>query len=572
MFRSHPAASDSSAAGRPLGASLTLAALTGIVLVAGVARPWAGLLHWHDSQRLLQILLLLAVGAAVSSLALLRSRMFRQAARADPAPRVLAAGAGLVGLVSALGSGFAAIGLTEVALFTLLALLALVVMDARDASPGAFDRAGLVAVMAAGTVLAVLFGASCTAALLSGAGFHAENLYRGGFSNPRFMAQFHTITLPLMAAACLHAGLAARWRALCFVVLVVTLVVALLAASRATWYAWAAATVAVLLVCPRAGRALLPLLALALAAALAVFWLLFHVLPPLFIDGWSFDAQQSYLRLASPFDLRLREVLWARAVAWVGLFPVLGIGPAGLALDFNPVGANPHSAPLQIAAEWGLPALAMIATALGLVGWRMAAGLRAACRGAGATADTAPPVLAASLAIALCGALIHSLVDGVIVMPQAQLALACTCGWAAACLLPPAAADTQQHSRPPARPSLRSLAGAVVAGAATVALFNGVAPWVAQRDLLEADQARDERAGLPTIPRFWTNGFLLEKVNLQDVRFLRVTDPAAPARFADPRADLGAGVPAGAPADAPADARLAAPGGTAGHRLQPVRP
>jgi len=341
--------------------------------------------------------------------------------------------------------------------------------------------------------------------------------------------------------------------------------VALLAASRATWYAWFSATVAVLLVCPRAGRALLPLLALALVAALAGFWLLFHMLPPLFIDGWSFDAQQSYSRLASPFDLRLREVLWARAAAWVSLFPVLGIGPAGLALDFNPVAAHPHSAPLQIAAEWGLPALAMIATGLGLAGWRMAAGLRAACRGAHATAATTTPVLAASLAIALCGALIHSLVDGVIVMPQAQLALACTCGWAAACLLPPVAADPQQQQpRPPARPSLRSLAGALAAGAATVALFNGVAPWVAQRDLLEADQARDERAGLPTIPRFWSNGFLLEKVNLQDVRFLRVTDPAAPVRFADPRAD-----PGGA---APGYARRAAPGGTPGQRRQPVRP
>jgi O-antigen ligase len=523
---------------------MMLATFAGIVLVAGVARPWAGLLHWHDSQRLLQGLLLLAVGAAVASLAPLRSRLFLQAGRAGPAPRVLAAGAGLAGVVSALCSGFAAIGLTEVALFTLLALLALAVMDARDASPAAFDRAGLVVVMAAGLVLVVLFGASYAAALLSEAGFHAENLYRGGFSNPRAMGQFHTMALPLMAAACLHAGLAARWRALCLAVLVVTLVVALLAASRATWYAWSAATLVVLLVCPRAGRRLLPLLALALVAALAGFWLLFHVLPPMFIDGGSFDAQQSYERLAAPFGLRLRDVLWARAAGWISLFPVLGIGPAGLALDFNPVAAHPHSAPLQVAAEWGLPALAMSATALGLAGWRMAAGLRAACRGAGATVDTPTPVLAASLAIALCGALIHSLVDGMIVMPQAQVALACVCGWAAACLLPPATAGTQQSPRPARRPSLRSLAGALAAGGAMAALFNGVAPWVAQRDLLDADRARDEQVGLPTVPRFWSNGFLLDRVDLQDVRFLRANGPGVPERFTDPRLALQPGTAA----------------------------
>lgn len=523
---------------------MMLAAFAGIVLVAGVARPWAGLLHWHDSQRLLQGLLLLAVGASVASLAPLRSRLFLQAGRAGPAPRVLAAGAGLVGVVSALCSGFAAIGLTEVALFTLLALLALAVMDVRDASPAAFDRAGLVVVMATGLVLVVLFGASYAAALLSEAGFHAEDLYRGGFSNPRAMGQFHTMALPLMAAACLHAGLAARWRALRLAVLVVTLVVALLAASRATWYAWSAATLVVLLVCPRAGRRLLPLLALALVAALASFWLLFHVLPPMFIDGWSFDAQLSYERLAAPFGLRLRDVLWARAAGWISLFPVLGIGPAGLALDFNPVAAHPHSAPLQVAAEWGLPALAMIATGLGLAGWRMAAGLRAACRGAGATADTPAPVLAASLAIALCGALIHSLVDGMIVMPQSQVALACVCGWAAACLLPPATAGTQQRPRPAGRPSLRSLAGALAAGGAMVALFNGVAPWVAQRDLLDADRVRDEQAGLPTVPRFWSNGFLLDQVDLRDVRFLRATGPGVPERFTDPRLALRAGTAA----------------------------
>jgi putative inorganic carbon (HCO3(-)) transporter len=549
MSRSDPAAVDvrgdrQPSRGRVPGAAMMLAAFAGIVLVAGVARPWAGLLHWHDSQRLLQGLLLLAVGAAVASLASLRSRLFLQAGRAGPAPWVLAAGAGLVGVVSALCSGFAAIGLTEVALFTLLALLALAVMDARDASPAAFDRTGLVVVMAASLVLVVLFGASYAAALLSEAGFHAENLYRGGFSNPRAMGQFHTMALPLMAAACLHAGLAARWRALCLAVLVVTLVVALLAASRATWYAWSAATLVVLLVCPRAGRRLLPLLALALVAALAGFWLLFHVLPPMFIGGGSFDAQQSYERLAAPFGLRLRDVLWARAAGWSSLFPVLGIGPAGLALDFNPVAAHPHSAPLQVAAEWGLPALAMIATALGLAGWRMAAGLRAACHGAGATADTPTPVLAASLAIALCGALIHSLVDGMIVMPQAQVALACVCGWAAACLLPPATAGTQQSPRPARRPSLRSLAGALAAGGAMAALFNAVAPWVAQRDLLDADRARDEQVGLPTVPRFWSNGFLLDRVDLQDVRFLRANGPGVPERFTDPRLALQPGTAA----------------------------
>ena len=154
MSRSDPAAGDVGYAGLDgrrlkFGAAVALAAFAGIMLVAGVARPWAGLLHWHDSQRLLQSLLLLTVGAAVASLAPLRSRLFLQADRAGPAPWLLAAGAGLVGVLSALCSGFAAIGLTEVALFTLLALLALAMMDARRASPAAFDRAGLAVVMAA---------------------------------------------------------------------------------------------------------------------------------------------------------------------------------------------------------------------------------------------------------------------------------------------------------------------------------------------------------------------------------------------------------------------------------------
>lgn len=481
-------------------------------VVAAVSWRWFGLLTWHDSQRLLQCGLLLMLGFGCIVDGGFRGRLMAQAGRFGPVCVGAAAAVLGIGVLSAVASGFARFGLLEVSLFALSGLLALAVMAARRSAP-AFDVVVLAAVAAACTVLVVQFLSAYAAAMLSGSAFHADALYRGGFSNPRFLGQFQTLALPLLVAACLHPGFALRWRAVVFTVLVFSLVLGLLTASRASWYAWAIATLVVLAVFPPARRPTTGVVLPALACGAVVFHAMFYWIPPLLVEGFEFAAREaSFGRLAQPFGLSLRDVVWARAIEWTLAFPLLGIGPMGLALDLNPVAAHPHSAPLQLAAEWGLPAAVLAGLAVLAVVFRLWMGLRRIARDPSAWGGS-PAVLAATV-IALLGAGIHALVDGVIVMPCSQLMLALVAGWAAACLLPAEAA-------PPAARAHRSRAAAFAAAAAVVALFNGLAPDVAILDLRMQDRIEDELAGRPMVTRFWSQGWLNGSVAPDGVRFLQ---------------------------------------------------
>jgi putative inorganic carbon (HCO3(-)) transporter len=494
----------------PSGQAVALG--TALCLLVAIAWRGFGLREWHDWQRMLQCLLLLAAGTAFLLDGGLRDRLRAQAGRfGSYASRAWLAALAL-GVVSAIWSGFPRFGLLEVSLFVLSTLIVTGVMAARQ-SPRTFDALALALVVAAGSVLVVQFLSAYAAALFSGAGFMVDNLYRGGFSNPRFLGQFHTMALPLLLAACVYPAFPVRWRALAFAVLVLSLVLALLAASRATWYAWLAATLAVLVVFRPPCRPMLSALAAALCCSAAVFYLMFHALPPLLVEGWQGGVREgSYARLAQPFGLSLREVLWSRALEWIGRFPLLGIGPMGLALDVNPVAAHPHSAPLQIAAEWGLPAALLMGVAVFGAASGLWAGLRRQVADAPAAAG-AERLVAVALAIALAGAAIHAQVDGVIVMPCTQLMLAALVGWAAACLLPPAAAT-------PARaPWPGRLAGLAV-GAAMIALFHGAAPE-ARALYAPPEPPQDGLAERPMFTRFWSQGWLTDAVVIERVRFLQ---------------------------------------------------
>lgn len=499
-----------------LPAEQAVALGTALCLLVAIAWRVFDLRDWHDSQRLLQFLLLLSAGATCLFDSGLRDRLRAQAGRFGRHTALAGLAALGLGVVSAIGSGFPRFGLLEVALFALLALLVTSVMAARQSTRG-FDTLALALVVAAGSVLVVQFLSAYAAALFSGAGFVVDNLYRGGFSNPRFLGQFHTMALPLLLAACVYPAFPARWRALAFAVLVMSLVLALLTASRATWYAWLAATLAVLVVFRPPCRPLLRALLSALCCSAVVFYAMFYTLPPLLVEGWQGGVREgSFGRLAQPFGLSLREVLWSRAVGWISQFPLLGIGPMGLALDVNPVAAHPHNAPLQIAAEWGVPA----ALLMGVVVFGAASGFSAGLRRQVArppTDDGAERLVGVTLAIALTGAAIHALVDGVIVMPYTQVMLAGIAGWAAACLLPPAVAVAVPV---PVRRPWPGRFTVLVVAAAMIALFHGAAPE-ARSLYLQLDRLQAEMEERPRFTRFWAHGWLTDAVDIERVRFLR---------------------------------------------------
>ena len=479
------------------------------ILIAAVSSRWFALLNWHDSQRLLQCGLLSLVAIAAILQSGLRQRLLAQATRIGAVPMLCCAGAIALGVASAAGSGLARFGLLEVALALLLLLFAFCAMSAHTCTPERFSDAAIGAITAAAAVLIVLFLSSYSAALFADAGFEAANLYRGGFSNPRFLAQVHTLALPVLGIACVWPAFALRWRVLCYFVLVLTWVMAWLTASRATWYALAAACLVLLLLGAPLARRLIAIQLGAIAASIGAFYAMFWLIPK-WLLGQDFLRLfgASLERLGDPMSLSLRDELWTRALELIQAHPLLGVGPMGLALDFNPVAAHPHSAPLQIAAEWGLPALVLMAVAVSITAVRCAVALRAPLEASATDNRTLLPV---ALACSMIGAAVHSLVDGVIVMPVTQTLLAMMAGWTVGVLLPPSAGQA-------IRPRYSALCITVIA-AALFSLLRGIAPEAGRIDERQFDFARAHPGQAPTVTRFWTQGRLIDEVDPAHARF-----------------------------------------------------
>ena len=243
------------------------------------------------------------------------------------------------------------------------------------------------------------------------------------FANRRFLSQFQSWTLPLLllplfaqrrpsptvqTALYLNAGLwwcillasggrgaiAAQGAALLVVVI----------AFRAEAMRWARAQLT------------------AVAVGIGLYTLLFVLLPP-YLDPHRIATLSIFSR--SLDSLSGRGPLWDQAVTLIRDHPWFGVGPLNygcLAGDLS--ASHPHDLPLQIASEWGLPALLLL---LALLLWMTWAWYRANLAGSGEP----PPMrtLKISLSASVAAALAHSLVSGVFVMPLSQFMLPVVGGW-----------------------------------------------------------------------------------------------------------------------------------------------
>ena len=170
--------------------------------------------------------------------------------------------------------------------------------------------------------------------------------------------------------------------------------------------------------------------------------------------------------------------------------PLLGLGPMHFATLGSEVGAHPHNWPLQIASEWGLPALALLAFALV---WSVVR----ASDSMGLSSDFS---IAALLAAAV--ALVYGLVDGIFVMPVSQTASALVLGFWLGSTMPTV------HDTPPRRSINSVFIGAVTTVA--IASVCGYALWSYgdQARSISAFRAKHPAAWLT--PRFWDQGQLLD--------------------------------------------------------------
>ncbi|QJE00434.1 O-antigen ligase family protein [Massilia forsythiae] len=452
------------------------------------------LVDGHDLQRCTELVLLLVCVARIVS----GKQLFQTPATMPWAIRLFLSAFFLLGLVSALAAWSPRHALYEWSSILLLVLLAHVVhaevaRGGGDAVERVLQWVGLACLFYSLRVMLMY-----AAALANGyqIGIHSLAI---GFSNVRFLNHTQTALLPLIILSYQQAppggmrrrawfALAAFWWSLLYV-----------GEARASLVALAAGGVAVLCLRGRHAHGFLRAMMATALAGCALYVLLFVLLPECAGLQPLGNVDNVMARTTSD-PASGRQFLWSRAVQLIVAHPWLGVGPLHFAhygADLK-IGAHPHDWILQVAVEWGLPALLCLFGAIGV-------GMRAFLRAMAGLAqsdrrqqETCVMFLAAILAI-----MVDALFSGVFVMPQSRLAVVlvvgCAAGWVRA-LAPQAACSDAPAARRPVTAMLVVFAACLLGWS--------VAPTLADRarhvPLRGAEQAAN--SGMHW-PRMWEAGY-----------------------------------------------------------------
>ena len=332
-----------------------------------------------------------------------------------------------LGAVSSLRADSPVNGLREVLLFVLLLVVALCV--ARELNRDYAARLDLVlTIVGAGCALYVfVVGVIWLTAVLTNT--HPTPFsFAPSFTNYRFLNHAQTVSMPLLillACRCnprhrkMWIGVAMFWA---FLVLGLS--------GRGTVLGIVVGcAVAIALFRQRSLYFVKTLLLSALAGFLLV-WIFFIWIPgALGMEPFG-TMLTSVGRTVGSDPTSMRVLLWARALAYIGAHPWLGIGPAHYgryAFDIDN-GSHPHDWPLQIGAEWGIPALLCLVAVIWTASSRLLKTSRALDPG-----DTPNHLIATTLVVTGVAILVDGCVSGLIVMPVSQLLIAlyigCAAGW-----------------------------------------------------------------------------------------------------------------------------------------------
>lgn len=463
-----------------IGRAILLAWLIYLLVAPSIGFHWIE--SWHNEQRAVQVVLLACTAVAYCVMGLLM--------RSDESvgrwhfPVLLLAFLGL-GLVSTMRAQFVFAALAEVSLFALLAILAMLTARVVSTDVERYIRWA--------RWFALLFA---TAYVLGVATRYlaAVNLDRAidldvlilGYANPRFPSALHAVLIPFLALTVIEKTERRSLRAVAAVVLSLLWAINLGLGTRGIWLAYAIAIpVTVLLVGWR--QAVRPVAVLTLTAVVGVglYFALFVVAPAAAGLGTAVHAPTDNLTTVTS-----REVLWQLSWQAIKSSPWLGIGPMQFAALASHVGAHPHNWPLQIAAEWGLPALGLLAFAIFQLGKAVR---HTATRDCSLT----------SMTLAVAVALLLGLVDGNLVMPVSQSGAALIIGM----LIGATRSHEPRYERRRTSESFVMLTAFVCVVASGLLIAFGASTLPSQSRAI--DRFQQSHPGAWLVPRFWEQGHLL---------------------------------------------------------------
>jgi putative inorganic carbon (hco3(-)) transporter len=414
----------------------------------------------HDEQRLHEIAFLLVTGVL---LVLTRSAALTAFLGASWGGRALALffAYGAVSATLAHAPGYAGV---EVALFLLLLAIALAIADQIQRGGIPLMRIVLQAIGCVALLHAVRIVVNYCASFALGT--HLEPIdFAPGFSNYRFFNHTQTVLLPLLVLLYCLTPLASRLRYLWLALVSLWWLSIFATTGRGSLLGLAAGAVFAAIVLRRSAAAYLKAFALTFVGGIAMY-AVFLVIVPVLAGGSSFGAFDNVIERSRTDPSSSRFHLWGKAFDLVLQHPWFGVGPMHFAHDAPRarIAAHPHDWVLQIAAEWGLPALL-------LLGFGLFQGMRALVRSRTRISSIERgDVVLAALLVGGAAVLVDGLVSGLIVMPQSQLAIALYLGFAIAWVRMSAPAAPS----PRAAGAARQLVNALVLLVALVCLAKGV--------------------------------------------------------------------------------------------------
>lgn len=319
-----------------------------------------------------------------------------------------------------------------------------------------------------------------------------------GFSNIRFFNHTQTISLPLLALLVLHSF--NKNTVYCRVLISLWWMLLFASGGRGTFIGLLSGLIFVMAWHPRQA---LPWCRVMLTSAFAglIAYIIFYIFIPSLagLQPFGFLTEVAKRSFNSPDSSRI--ALWQRAFEMIIAHPLLGAGPLHFAHYGQSVrnGAHPHNWILQIASEWGLPALFCISTLIFVSLKKLMLIKNSIKIDDLKNQATLTALLATGVAI-----LVDGMVSGLIVMPLSQLwitlYIGCAWGWAQA-ILKPAKYQIQLGLGIGVRIGL-----GVMIFVASVFLIKGLFPEIL--DLRAHEKLQLETyPGINLNPRVWSAGF-----------------------------------------------------------------
>ncbi|MBF0381030.1 MAG: O-antigen ligase family protein [Magnetococcales bacterium] len=327
----------------------------------------------------------------------------------------------LLGLISAIFvAPLPKYAIQEISLFLLLFVLAITLASQIQQDSTQLRMALVAAIFISITIVSWQFVLEYFFSQLDGSITLKDNNFFWRFSNLRFFNQFQTWTFPFLALPfLLYYKKIGHWRILLLVPAIFWWTFWIHSGGRATGVATLIGIVAVLLLFRKKAVPFILFLAGTLLLGLALYFLMFLEFEK--STGATLIIEKAtdggLIRVATKAESQ-RVAMWLAAFDMSISNPLLGIGPQQFAF-YHPIQdmAHPHNAPLQIMAEWGLPAALSIFFLIikGAIQW--ITNIKQKTVAATTNIDTYLPM---ALTASFTAAAAHAQLSGIIVMPVSQ--------------------------------------------------------------------------------------------------------------------------------------------------------